>query len=153
MTDARSQHLAVASAKAQPGGINWLRLGGRVLLYGALTLLLILFMVPVYGAIVTAFKSIAEVSAGGYWTPPSSLELVNFERVLDPEIGNLGLYLGNSFLLTLPASLFSISLGDAGGLWAGQISLPRRWRAVHFHRGGHVPAAADRADTDLPPDE
>ena len=37
------------------------RLLGYGLLYIPLTILLILFMVPVYGAIVTAFKSQAEV--------------------------------------------------------------------------------------------
>ncbi len=90
------------------------------LLYFVLTIMLILFMTPVYGAIVTAFKSQAEVSAGGYWTLPSSLAAENFERVMDPEDGNLGLYLQNSLLLTIPASLFSIALGTLAGYGLGK---------------------------------
>ncbi len=102
--------------------VNWLRLLGYALLYFALTILLILFMTPVYGAIVTAFKSQAEVSAGGYWTPPTNLAGENFARVMDPEQGNLGLYLGNSLLLTIPASIFSIALGTLAGYGLGKYS-------------------------------
>ena len=101
---------------------NWPRLLGYAMLYLLLTLLLIIFMTPVYGAIVTAFKSQAEVSAGGYWTPPTSLAGDNFARVMDPEQGNLGLYLKNSLLLTVPASIFSISLGTLAGYGLGKYS-------------------------------
>ncbi len=93
---------------------------GQALLYLPLTLMLILFMVPVYGAIVTAFKTQAEVAAGGYWSLPSNLALENFARVLDPEAGNLGLYLQNSLLLTIPASLLSIALGTLAGYGLGK---------------------------------
>ena len=92
----------------------------KAVLYFWLTIMLVLFMVPVYGAIVTAFKSQAEVAAGGYWTPPASLAAENFERVMDPEDGNLGLYLQNSLLLTIPASFFSISLGTLAGYGLGK---------------------------------
>ena len=102
--------------------VNWPRLLGYALLYFALTILLILFMTPVYGAIVTAFKSQAEVSAGGYWTPPTNLAGENFARVMNPEQGNLGLYLGNSLLLTIPASIFSIALGTLAGYGLGKYS-------------------------------
>ena len=100
--------------------MNWNRRLGSALLYALLTLTLILFMVPVYGAIVTAFKTQAEVAAGGYWTPPTSLTSENFARVLDPDAGNLGLYLQNSLLLTIPASLLSISLGTLAGYGLGK---------------------------------
>ena len=99
---------------------NWSRWLGEALRYGALTVMLILFIVPVYGAIVTAFKTQAEVSAGGYWTIPRSFETHNFARVLDPDAGNLGLYLGNSLLLTMPASLLSIGLGTLAGYGLGK---------------------------------
>lgn len=110
--------------RAQEGGrkppVNWTKALGYALLYLLLTLLLILFMTPVYGAIVTAFKTQAEVSAGGYWTPPTNLAGENFARVMDPEQGNLGLYLGNSLLLTIPASIFSIALGTLAGYGLGK---------------------------------
>ena len=100
--------------------VNWTRLLGTAALYFALTVMLIMFMVPVYGAIVTAFKSAKEVAISGYWTPPTSLAGDNFARVMDPEKGNLSLYLGNSLLLTIPASILSISLGTLAGYGLGK---------------------------------
>ncbi len=100
--------------------LNWQRLLSTALLYFVLTILLILFMVPVYGAIVTAFKSQAEVSAGGYWTIPTNFASDNFARVMDSKDGNLGLYLQNSLLLTIPASIFSIALGTLAGYGLGK---------------------------------
>ena len=102
--------------------MNWKRRLGHAALYLPLTLLLIAFMLPVYGVAVTAFKSVAEVSANGYWTPPAALNPENFIKVMDPESGNLGLYLKNSLLLTLPASLFSIALGTLAGYGLGKYS-------------------------------
>ena len=96
--------------------VNW----KTALLYAALTVLLILFMVPVYGAIVTAFKSIAEVTTEGFWNLPQSLNLENFQRVVDPDDGKVGLYLQNSLLLTVPASIFSIALGTLAGYGLGK---------------------------------
>ena len=96
------------------------RMLGFGILYFLLTIMLIVFMVPVYGAIVTAFKTLVEVSAGGYWTLPTNLDFENFARVMDPEGGNLGLYLKNSLLLTIPASIFSITLGTLAGYGLGK---------------------------------
>ena len=101
-------------------GVHWQRLLGTALRYIALTIMLILFMTPVYGAVVTAFKTQAEVSAFGYWTIPTRFASDNFARVMDPDDGNLGLYLQNSLLLTIPASLFSIALGTLAGYGLGK---------------------------------
>ena len=120
--------------------INWRKLAGNILLYGALSILLILFMVPVYGAIVTAFKSQADVVQGGYWTPPTRLAAENFERALNPDEGNLGLYLGNSVLLTVPASIFSIALGTLAGYGLGKYNFIGNGVLLRLHRSGHVPA-------------
>ena len=109
-----------ARTAPDPAGVNWTRRLSQALLYAALSVMLLLFLVPVYGAIVTAFKSQADISAGGYWTIPATWATENFARVMDPEAGNLGLYLGNSFLLTIPASLFSISLGTLAGYALGK---------------------------------
>jgi len=100
--------------------VNWRRLIGTAALYLILTMLLIAFMLPVYGVIVTSFKSVAEVSGSGYWNPPAALNLENFSKVMDPEDGNLGLYLKNSLLLTIPASIFSIALGTLAGYGLGK---------------------------------
>ncbi len=100
--------------------LNPTRLAGTALLYFVLTIMLILFMAPVYGVIVTAFKTATEVALQGYWTPPATISIDNFARVMDPEQGNLSLYLGNSVLLTIPASLLSIALGTLAGYGLGK---------------------------------
>lgn len=94
----------------------------RGLLYLMITLLAILFLVPVYGVLVTSFKSVADVAEGGYWNLPPNPTLNNFLSVLNPDIGNLGLYLRNSLLLTIPASAFSIALGTLAGYALGKYS-------------------------------
>ena len=108
----------MTKAKRKP--TNWRELLANAVRYFALTIVLILFMAPVYGAIVTAFKSQVDVVQGGYWTPPTRLAAENFERVLNPDEGNLGLYLGNSLLLTVPASILSIALGTLAGYGLGK---------------------------------
>ncbi len=102
--------------------VNWTRRAGHAALYLLLTALLMAFMLPVYGVIATSLKSVAEVAANGYWNPPESLNLTNFIKVIDPEDGNLGLYLRNSLLLTVPACIFSIALGTLAGYGLGKYS-------------------------------
>lgn len=110
-----------AQTPAEP--VNWSRLV-RPILFLVLTLLAIAFLIPVYGVVVTAFKSVADVSEGGYWNLPPNPTLNNFQDVLDPEAGNLGLYLRNSMLLTLPASFASIALGTLAGYGLSKYSFP-----------------------------
>ncbi len=79
-------------------------------------------MVPVYGVVMTAFKSVADVSTGGYWNLPPNPTLENFGKVLNPEGGNAAQYMWNSLLLTIPASFFSIALGTLAGYGLGKYS-------------------------------
>ena len=108
--------------QSSTASINWARVIRGGLLYLVLTILAILFLVPVYGVVVTAFKSVADVSEGGYWNLPPHPNLDNFLSVMNPEFGNLGLYLRNSILLTIPASAFSIALGTMAGYGLGKYS-------------------------------
>ena len=117
-------------ASTTPTSTNWALVTRRTLLYLILTILAILFVVPVYGVVVTAFKSVADVASGGYWKLPPHPNLENFRSVLNPDIGNLGLYLRNSILLTIPASAFSIGLGTLAGYGLGKYSF--RGNAILF---------------------
>lgn len=106
------------SDKPSPRWRNW----RRILLFVVLTIMAVGFMLPVYGIVVTAFKSVGDVSTGGYWNLPPNPTFENFSKVLDPETGNLGLYLQNSLLLTVPAAILSISLGTLAGYGLGKYS-------------------------------
>ena len=60
----------VGAAQAALRPINWPRVARRVVLYLVVSILAVLFLVPVYGVLVTAFKTIEDVSTGGYWDLP-----------------------------------------------------------------------------------
>jgi ABC-type glycerol-3-phosphate transport system permease component len=111
-----------ARARAKP--VNWPRILRTAALFLVLTVLAIAFMLPVYGVVVTSLKSVADVSTGGYWNLPPNPTLGNYVRVLDPEGGNLVLYLWNSLKLTVPASIISITLGILAGYGLAKYRFP-----------------------------
>ncbi len=100
------------------------RIAGTLLLFLILTTAAIIFILPVYGIVVTSLKSVADVSTGGYWNLPPNPTLDNYMRVLDPEGGNLIQFLWNSLKLTIPASLISIALGILAGYGLAKYSFP-----------------------------
>lgn len=108
-----STTVGVSTAPAALKPINWPRVARRIVLYLGVSILAVLFLVPVYGVLVTAFKTIEDVSTGGYWNLPPHPTLINFDEVWNR--GKIWLYLWNSFLVTVPASIFSIALGTLAG--------------------------------------
>jgi len=112
------------TAQARRKSINWPRTLKTAILFMLLTALAVAFILPVYGIVVTSLKSVADVSTGGYWNLPPNPTLENYARVLDPEVGNLLLYLWNSLRLTIPASIVSISLGILAGYGLAKYRFP-----------------------------
>jgi ABC-type glycerol-3-phosphate transport system permease component len=112
----------IARAHAKP--IKWERLLKSSILFLVLTLLAISFILPVYGVVVTSLKSVADISFGGYWNLPPHPSLENYNRLLDPEKGNLSLYIWNSIRVTLPASFISIVLGILAGYGLAKYRFP-----------------------------
>jgi len=83
----------------------------RALVYGALILLAVLFLLPVYMVLVTSFKSINQVSLTTMWQFPSAFTLESFERAL----ARLAPNFGNSVMLVVPATALSAILGSMNG--------------------------------------
>jgi len=97
-------------------GFNPMRFG----LYLLLFLFLMLFLVPVYVMLVSAFKPFAEVQdLSRMWLPPQEPTMENFRVAWFgiPEKGLRGLSLNilNSFKLTIPATIISALLGSMNG--------------------------------------
>ena len=113
-----------ATVRARHRRTRLSRLAGALALFAMLSLAAIAFILPVYGIIVTSLKSVADVSTGGYWNLPPHPTLDNYLRVLDPEGGNLILFLWNSIKLTVPASFISISLGILAGYGLAKYRFP-----------------------------
>jgi glucose/mannose transport system permease protein len=54
--------------------------GGRILMYIVLAVFAVVFLVPVYVAIVTSLKGTQEVATGGIWDLPINPTFANFTR-------------------------------------------------------------------------
>jgi glucose/mannose transport system permease protein len=85
--------------------------GGRTVLYVVLVLFALLFLVPVYVAVVTSLKGTQEVATGGIWDLPISPTFDNFSNAFE----TLSRGLGNSVFLTLPGVVISAVLGSMNG--------------------------------------
>lgn len=83
------------------------------LLYVFLTLLVIIYSLPGLGVIITSFKTTAEISEEGLWSPPADLRFENYAEAWGN--GNVRTYAINSFLVTIPATIASIALGVLTG--------------------------------------
>jgi alpha-glucoside transport system permease protein len=84
---------------------------GRVLVW----MLAMLWTVPTFGVFVSSFRPELEVKSTGWWTffkNPTSFTLSNYGGVLSTQPGNDGLstFLANSFKITIPAVLISVSV-------------------------------------------
>lgn len=85
----------------------------QIALYVSLTVLVIVYSLPSIGVIISSFKTTQEISSGGLWSLPSSLRFDNYLEAWTN--GNVSRYTVNSFLVTVPATFFSIALGVLTG--------------------------------------
>ena len=91
----------------------WGRAGGavfrKILLYTIITIIALVYILPVLGVILTSFKLNSEIASEGLWTLPKTLHLDNYKEIW---IGaNIQTYMKNSIMVTLPATFISIALG------------------------------------------
>lgn len=88
-----------------------LRRLNRAMVYGALIILALLYLVPVYVVFVTSLKVNSAISLSQMWNLPSSLSLSSLAAAW----GQLGPNFLNSFELAVPATLLSALLGSLNG--------------------------------------
>ena len=69
--------------------------------YVFLIVLVLIWLVPLIAALVTSFRTSADMNTNGFWSVPQSLTLENFTQAW--EQANVKRYLGNSFAITIPA--------------------------------------------------
>src|SRR5512143_3746077 len=83
--------------------MHWLQKHGDVLvLYVVLTLIVIVYSLPSIGVILTSLKTTGEIARDGLWVLPREFRLTNYVEAWNG--GNVGLYLRNSVLVTIPAT-------------------------------------------------
>jgi ABC-type glycerol-3-phosphate transport system permease component len=97
-----------ALAAVQPRFRPW-RVAGFVILLA----LLVLFLAPTVGVILSAFKTTRDIALGNLWSIPSHLYLGNFIEVLAKPA--VRLYFANTVMVAVPATALSITLGTLAG--------------------------------------
>ncbi len=85
----------------------------HLLLYLSLTLIVLIYILPAVGVVLTSFKLDAEIAQDGLWSLPRILHPDNFMDVWVN--GHIGLFMRNSFLVTIPATFLSIVFGVLTG--------------------------------------
>ena len=78
----------------------------RTLGFVALVGVSLLWLVPVFAALVTAFRTNDDILLHGFWSLPRQLGLSSFEDAW--ERGGLSRYLPNSFIITLPSLILTL---------------------------------------------
>ena len=94
-----------AKSLARSGGF----LIRQILLYTIITAIAFIYILPVLGVILTSTKLNSEIAQEGLWTFPKTMHLDNYIEIWTG--ANIQTYLKNSFLVTIPATFISISLG------------------------------------------
>jgi ABC-type glycerol-3-phosphate transport system permease component len=93
-----------------------------------LVCLAILFLAPTIGVLLSSIKTTRDIALGELWSLPPTLYLGNFKEVLgNPSVHG---YLVNTFLVAIPATIASITLGVLAGYVFAK--LPFRGSGVLF---------------------
>ncbi|MBK8134404.1 MAG: carbohydrate ABC transporter permease [Anaerolineae bacterium] len=78
--------------------------------YSFLTVLAALWLVPVLASLLTAVRTMDDITLYGFWTIPRELSFTNFNEAWAQ--AHVSTYLGNSFIITIPALFFTLLLSS-----------------------------------------
>ncbi len=80
----------------------------------ALPIALFIWLIPLLAVMLTSIRSAGDVNAGNYWGMPSSFNLIeNYSAIFFQS--NTGLYILNSFKVTLPTMVFTLAISCLTG--------------------------------------
>jgi glucose/mannose transport system permease protein len=96
------------------------RIATRGLIYGSLILLAIVFLIPIYLTVVTAFKTQPETQLNTVWNLPTQLNFTGFEQAIQ----RFGPSMGNSFALVASATIISAAMGSMNGYVLSKWRIP-----------------------------
>jgi ABC-type glycerol-3-phosphate transport system permease component len=94
----------------------------NILIYITLTILVFIYILPGLGVIMTSFKLDAEIAREGLWTLPKQLHFDNYKEIWSE--AHVSVYMRNSLMVTIPAVIFSISLGVLLGYVFSKLPFP-----------------------------
>lgn len=102
---------ATVSSNASQGAAPPRMSATRILVYLFLAVMAVFFLVPIYVALMTALKSMGEVTRSSIWAPPTAPTLENFTGAWNQLKGGFI----NSALLAIPGVAISSVLGSLNG--------------------------------------
>jgi multiple sugar transport system permease protein len=82
----------------------------RTFMYVFLTALTLLWLLPIFAALVTSFRTMDDITTNGFWTWPKTWTTDNFVRAWTA--ARVSKYLLNSFIITLPSLLGMLLLSS-----------------------------------------
>ncbi|MBN2048211.1 MAG: carbohydrate ABC transporter permease [Anaerolineaceae bacterium] len=85
---------------------------GEILLIVLLTFVTLLWLLPIFAALITSLRTMDDISQHGLWSIPSELVFRNFPQAWRD--ANVNKYLLNSFIITLPSLLGMLFLSSLG---------------------------------------
>lgn len=94
----------------------------KIVIYFFMTLLVILYSLPLLGVLLTSLKTTEEIARQGLWNLPDVLNWSNFSNAWLQ--GNGRVFMINSFLVTIPATVGSITLGVLAGYTFAKLPFP-----------------------------
>jgi multiple sugar transport system permease protein len=91
----------IAESRPVTGLSQTQRRGAEIFKYVSLTLLVLLWLLPVIAALITSFRTMDDITVNGFWSLPGQLVTENFVTAWTS--ARVSKYLLNSFIITLPA--------------------------------------------------
>jgi multiple sugar transport system permease protein len=108
-----AQTSTAARARSFAPSADTRQMWGKVAQYVFLTLLTLIWLLPVLAALLTSFRTMDEISINGFWSLPREFTFNNFSEAWTQ--ARVSRYLANSFIITIPsliAMLFLSSLSS-----------------------------------------
>jgi alpha-glucoside transport system permease protein len=87
----------------------------RLPLHLVIIIFVAIWIVPTFGLIVNSFRSVSDMSNGGWWTslfPPHGFSFASYTQVLQTE--NVASSIVNSILITVPATVIQLAIATMG---------------------------------------
>jgi len=100
----------LAGTHAVTGASAARRRWGTAFKYIFLTALTIVWLIPMFAALLTSFRTMDELTIYGFWSLPQSFNLSNFVEAWNQ--ARVSRYLLNSFIITIPALLGMLFLSS-----------------------------------------
>ena len=98
-----TQSATIVPSRAVRGASRGKRIFQDVVKYTGIALLTLIWLLPVFAAVFTSFRTQDDITARGFWTLPDRFVLDNFVKAWTE--ARVEKYLINSFIVTIPALL------------------------------------------------